>query len=275
MRPLLQQNDIDIGWDWWLAAEKSIWNDLSCYEKEGIAWLPPVIRSYKKTPKNVGRPQKILGYFRKIIEPHGFWGSHTFEHQGHSRIHRRAPEVLVPAHQSGHQRGPQLPIACCDFQWYSKIVPINVGSLTLQGETVSRIWPDLLGKLVFCCAIATWSCLLYLGAIVGGYTRTAKAPWLCWVGCGSKMGASSIAYGRWGDSVRLLNGTPFGRFCQTERKPERLGPICVYTEHWNLGVWDEIGADRRDLTYFWWDPLDSPVLEFCHYQGVCGMRLHV
>ena len=98
----------------------------------------------------------------------------------------------------------------------------------------------------------------------------AKAPWLCWVGCGSKMGASSIAYGRWGDSVRQIFARHFGRvFCQTERKQWDGGPIGVYTEHWNLGVWDEIGADRRDLTYFWWDPLDSPVLEFCHYQGVC------
>lgn len=98
----------------------------------------------------------------------------------------------------------------------------------------------------------------------------AKAPWLCWVGCGSKMGASSIAYGRWGDSVRQISARHFGRFF-VKLKENRTtgGPIGVYTEHWNLGVWDEIGADRRDLTYFWWDPFDSPVLDFCHYQGVC------
>lgn len=42
------------------------------------------------------------------------------------------------------------------------------------------------------------------------------------------MGASSIAYGRWGDSVRLPYCTPFGRFYQTERKQNDLAPF-VFT----------------------------------------------
>lgn len=95
--------------------------------------------------------------------------------------------------------------------------------------------------------------------------------WNAW--CNHDVGLKQGKFMR-EDSIKLLL-PPFRRFCPTEKKTERLGPIYVYTEHWTSGVWDEIGADRRDLTYFWWDPFDSPVLEFCHYQGVCGMRLHV
>lgn len=115
---------------------------------------------------------------------------------------------------------------------------------------------------------AIWSCLLYLGDIVGvnqdGKGSMTLLGWL-WEQDGSlqyrlrkvgRLGKTSLLHAIW----KVLSNW---------KKTERLGPICVYTEHWNSGVWDEIGADRRDLTYFWWDPFDSPVLEFCDYQGVC------
>lgn len=185
-------------------------------------------RSYKKNPKNVGQPKKILGYFRKIIEPHGFWGPHTFEHQGHSRIHRRAPEVLVPAHQSGHQRGPQLPIACCDFQWYSKIVPINVGSLALQGETDLTGQDSVLDMIRFVCCWAQFDAACVSGWYCGGKPGRQRLHDFVGLVVGARWESPVSPTEGGGDSVRLPYCTPFGRFYQTERKQNDLAPF-VFT----------------------------------------------